>query len=143
MDHPFLSHFQFFLSHVYQFATSRGWINTAPLDPPFYSFIRYFLLKIITVRHAYTYTTNSLTGFLFLCRYYSSYHKHVHHVQSVSQSVSYFFFASSHCALAFSVFTAIRQSKPYTATFFYSIVWCIAIFFYSIHHFVPHMVHVP
>lgn len=50
--------------------------------------------------------------------------------RSVSQSVSFFFFfASSHCALAFSVFTAIRQSKPYTATFFYSIVWCIAIFF--------------
>jgi hypothetical protein len=47
---------------------------------------------------------------------YSSYLKHVHHVQSVSFFL-FFFLASSHRA-PFSVLTAIRQSKPYTVTFF-------------------------
>ena len=92
MDHPFLSLFQFFFCLTY--------INLPPLADgsilhpwtPFYSFIRYFLLKIITVRHAYTYTTNSLTGFLFLCRYYNSYHKtSTTFSQSVSQFLFFFF----------------------------------------------------
>ncbi len=93
---------------------------------PSYSFIRYFLLKIIIVRPCtHTYTTNSVTGFLSLRSYYSSYRKHVHHVQSVGST----FLASSHRAPAFfSVLTTIRQSKPYTMTFFYSTLCCIAIF---------------
>lgn len=113
MDHPFLAPFQFFFC-----------INLPPLAEgsilhpwtPVIAFIRYFLLKIIIVRPSITYTTNSLTSFLFLCCYYCSYRKHVQHVQSVSQSV--LFLHPVIVLLLFSILTAIRQSKPYTVTFY-------------------------
>jgi len=66
--------------------------------PPSYSFIRYFLLKIIIVRpciHVYYKLAHKLS---FLRRYYSSYQ---YTSTKFSQSVSFnFFFASSHRAPA-------------------------------------------
>ena len=124
-----LSFFQFFSSCLtYQFTTSRGWINIAPLDPLVFIHTLFLAQNYYSAfMHTRIYTTNPVTGFLFLRSYHSCYHKHVHNVQ-VSQ---FHFFASDHCALVRffpPVLMTIRQSKPYTVTFFYSTVWCIANF---------------